>query len=258
MCTADDECLNTAYQQDCSLQNGGDANCWTCYNPMCMSCTSNAVNSCTSCHDFTTNVNGVCTCPEGGNPMKRCYDCPGECETCLGDNSPYNDIIFNCSACKTNAYDLSTNAAYKYCVESCPTGFDPVDPAKTCNYLYANQAILYYEFNIPLTTYSSLGQITDGYDLTATGAVPAIYRGIYIWENNAVITMETQVNLNHSWSIHTWIMLMKTPEAGDFFTIFSKDKYGTSGNASDKFIRCGIDSTGPAVDWNRDKSYNTN
>ena len=112
-----------------------------------------------------------------------------------------------------------------------------------------------YEFNVPLTTYSN--QESVSLDLTASGGHPAIYRGYYINANDAHIPINPLI-LNHSWSIHAWVMIWTTPgSSNDVNTVFSKDRYDYTGSKhSEKLLRCGVDMSGNlTVEWARDKGH---
>jgi len=125
LCTMEPtECLEIVYQYDCT-NNGGNDDCWLCYDAMCMECSGYMKDECTTCHDFTTDLdapNGECDCvPERDNKLARCFDCPGECKTCASDNSPFNDVIAYCEACFNGKYDISGSEDYAYCIDACPT-----------------------------------------------------------------------------------------------------------------------------------------
>ena len=96
--------------------------------------------------------------------------------------------------------------------------------------------ILSYEFNVPLTTYSN--QESASLNLNASGGHPSIYRGYYINSNDAHIPINPLI-LNHSWSIHVWIMIWSTPgNSNDVNTVFSKDRYNYTGSKnSEKLLR---------------------
>ena len=116
------ECLEKVYEFSCEPW-GGDADCYLCYDPMCMSCTGMQADECTMCHEFTTGpTNGECTCNNARDrKMIGCFECPGECSTCLSEYSPWNEVIANCSACNAGAYDISGDSNYAYCIDACPT-----------------------------------------------------------------------------------------------------------------------------------------
>ena len=91
-------------------------------------------------------------------------------------------------------------------------------------------------------------------DATGVDGYPAIYRGYYINASSAHILVSGLV-LNHSWSVHAWI-LIKGTNSGKINTIFSKDRGDfASGTATNNMIRCGVDESGNlTVEWTRDNS----
>ena len=216
------ECLEKAYIYDC-IDNGGTSDCFLCYDPMCVDCSTGlGTNECDQCHDFTTGpATGECACSTSrNNKLARCYDCPGECSTCETDNSPYNDIIAYCTACDASAYDISNDVNYTYCVAECPTQFT----AGTGDCSKDMDLILSYEFNVPVIFYANVAPAADTLVITATGGNPAFHRGYYIFDTDARIPIQT-LKLNHSWSIHAWIMIWTLQGGSDVNTVFSKDRY---------------------------------
>ena len=253
--TSATECLEAAYVYDCT-NNGGDADCFLCYDPMCVNCSATGLgtNECDICHDFTTLTMGECACSSTrSNRLTRCFDCPGECSTCgTGDASPYNDVVSYCTACDASAYDISNDTNYAYCVSACPTQFTV--GTGTCT--KDQDLILSYEFNVPVTTYSNQAPSSVTLDLHSSGGAPAIYRG-YTIAQAAHIPLYPLI-LNHSWSIHAWIMIWSTQSnSNDVNTVFSKDRYDYTGSkASEKLLRCGVDNSGNlTVEWARDKGH---
>ena len=104
VCTTDPlECLETIYDYDCSIYDGGESDCYWCYDPMCMACGGNlGTTDCTMCHDFASLENGECTCATARDTkIVGCFDqgCPAFCASCLSDNSPYHEVIAYCTSC---------------------------------------------------------------------------------------------------------------------------------------------------------------
>ena len=226
---------------------------------MCVDCSTGlGTNECDTCHDFTTGPSsGECSCANArDSKLERCFDCPGECSTCETDNSPYNDVVAYCSACAASAYDISNDAGYAFCVSECPTQFT----AGTGDCSKDMDLVLSYFFNVPVTTYANVAAAADALDITATGGNPAIHRGYAILNNAANIPIPT-LKLNHSWSIHSWIMIWTLHGGSDVNTVFSKDRRSYTPTPpeyknSENLLRCGVDATGYlTVEWARDKGH---
>ena len=247
------ECLEYVHQYDCTVDEGS-SDCWLCYDPMCTNCSGLGTDECDLCHDFTSLGSGECTCPSSrDSDLERCFGCPGECQTCQSDNSPYDDIIAYCTQCAELKRDISDDTSYKYCIDECPTTFtdNTTDCVKTID------LILSYKLDIPKSEWLNLVSGSVVWSLTSTGSTgaPAIHRGYYVPDTSAQITLSESLILNHTFSVHAWIMLSTV---GDN-TVFSKDKYDYSGadKVSDNLLWCGIDGSGyMSVRYAKDKSTN--
>ena len=258
VCTEEaSECLTGAY--DCTA-DGGDSDCWKCYDPMCMQCNGfSSASECATgkCHDFSTEASNECTCGSlmRMDPVERCFDCGGECDDCGTQDQPFGDSIVYCILCKSGKKEISLTsgaAEYKYCIDDCPHGF--TENAGTCTLV--TSLTLEYDFNVPSETYRNL--VDDSLIAVGANGYPAIYRGYYINDASAHILIQNLV-LNQSWSVHAWI-LIKGNNTNKFNTVFSKDR-GDFGDGidSNNMIRCGVDQddTGNlTVEWTRDNSAN--
>ena len=257
-CTSEStECLDPVEYYSCTWFDGGDADCWNCLDPMCMSCSSYWTHdSCNvgSCHEFATESANECTCIDAAqsrsNPRTdRCFgECQGECQTCSPQNeSSYGDLIANCSACAASAKDISGSTDYSYCIDACPTQFTDGGSACTID----QELIISFNFLVPKTTFTSTGAATQGDDIAApapgdefyavsNGGYPAPYRGFYIADNTSYVSL-LEVILNKDFAVHAWIKIETVPGAGELSTVFSKDKHDATTPVSTNFIRCAID-----------------
>ena len=251
--TVSTECLEKVYQYDCTF-DGGSSDCWLCYDPMCMSCSGLGTTQCTMCHDFSSYGYGECQCTAiRANKLERCFGCPGECQACESDNSPNDDNIAYCTQCASLKRDISDVTSYKYCIDACPTTFtdNTTDCSKTID------LILSYKLDIPKSNWTNLaaGSVVNSLTATGTSGAPAMHRGYYVPDTSAQITLSGSLILNHTFSVHAWVMLSTVSDN----SVFSKDKYDYTGSdkVSDDLLWCGIDSSGYlSVRYAKDKSTN--
>ena len=108
---------------------------------------------------------------------------------------------------------------------------------------------------MPIEVYANTAASTSSADITGSGGQPAIYRGYYINASDAHIPIS--LVLNHTWSIHAWILIMTAATSGEANTVFSKDKYSYTGTKNNEnLLRLGVNETrNLRVEWARDKSH---
>lgn len=107
--------------------------------------------------------------------------------------------------------------------------------------------ILSYSFNVPMNTYTNAGTAT-GFDLTSnidgTSGYPSIHRGIHFDSAKDGYLALPSLMLNHTFSVHSWILVKALPAAGKTQTLFSIDRNDFSTTTSAKHFIILLDENG--------------
>jgi hypothetical protein len=113
--------------------------------------------------------------------------------------------------------------------------------------------IISYSFNAPKATFENAGTLKgDTYKLVAPTHIvqvdgsgqPAKDRGYFFDKTKVSYIKLPKIALNHTFSIHFWVLVKSVAEAGKVHTIFCKDRGFPAGKttlAENNFLRIGID-----------------
>lgn len=136
------------------------------------------------------------------------------------------------------------NTNKRYCLDACPLKF--TESGNECT--SANTKILSYNFNVPKNVYTNAGTANTGFTLTSTidglSGYPAIHRGIHFDNSKDAYLEVPSFVLNHTFSVHSWILVKTLPAAGKVYTLFSVDRNVFTSATSAQHFTIDLNETG--------------
>ena len=240
-CVREDECQPTS---ECDT---GFDYCHLCADRECTRCTeyTGCDNGFCLATTWASNDTVDCVCNLGygrRSQQNKCRGCYPRCQLC--------DDIFDdysvCRECKPGNFEIQpTVVTYKYCVDTCPTGFtEGTAPSCDAPATSADALIIHYEFDIPNDTFENAGSAGSTFDVAATrdapSGQPAKYRGLYFSSSNDAYVSIDNIILTHTISVHSWALIQTVAD----MTLFSKDRNAFVKTTDRLHIRLYIDSLG--------------